>query len=155
MLFRKQGSSRKRRLVQAAYTLTEVVVSTAILGTCAGSFMAGFGSGFFTIELTRENQRATQILIEKTETIRLYSWDQINTPGFIPTEFTEQYDHRNNGGITYTGRVAIADSPLDGASYKSDVRQLTVTLAWSTKGVPRERSITTFIAKDGLQNYVY
>jgi hypothetical protein len=35
------------------------------------------------------------------------------------------------------------------------MRQLTLTLNWATKGLPRTRSVTTFISKDGLQNYVY
>jgi type II secretory pathway pseudopilin PulG len=145
------GSSR---LARAGSTLVEVVMSTSILGICAGGIMGAFASGFMTTELTRENQRATQILIEKTETIRLYSWDQINTPGFIPTTFTERYDPRQDLGVTYTGSVSITEPPLT-ASYTGQLRLLTITLEWSTRDIPRRRSFSTLIAKDGLQNYVY
>ena len=154
MKFLESKPRPKGRLLQAAYTLAEVMISTAILGTCAGSFMAAFGSGFITLEMMRENQRATQILIEKTETIRLFSWDQLNDPTYAPTNFVDHYDPRKPQSTAYTGTVILTEPPFS-ASYKDDVRRLTVTLRWTTKGVPRERSITTLVAKDGLQNYVY
>ena len=141
---------------EAASTLTEVLCASAILAISAAGLMGALANGFFTIQLARENQRATQILMEQTEMIRLYNWDQVNAPGFIPTNFTAVYDpqNANRGGATYTGTVAITSVPFS-ANYATNMRQLTLTLRWNTKGVPRTRTLTTLVSKDGLQNYVY
>lgn len=138
------------------FTLPEVIMSSTILSICAAGIMASFASGFRMVAMTQENQRATQVLIESTEIVRLYSWDQLHTPGFVPTNFTEYYNPREKSGVIYTGTVAIATAPAEmPASYRDNVKLLTVTLDWVTQGIPRHRSLTTLIAKDGVQNYVY
>jgi type II secretory pathway pseudopilin PulG len=140
-------------------TLVDVIMAIALLGVMASGVFGSFRYGFFTLQLLRENQRATQILLEKVETIRLYSWDQVNTPGFIPTNLPlEVYDPQaplGQQGVTYYGTVtAPANVPFN-TSYSTNMRQVTVTLTWATRNVPHTRSLTTYIAKDGIQNYVY
>jgi hypothetical protein len=139
---------------EAASTLTEVVASVAILAVCAAGLMGALANGFFGMQLARENQRATQILMEEAEMIRLYNWEQINKTGFIPTKFAALYDPQNNSGATYTGTVAITPVAFS-ANYATNMRQMTLTLNWTTKGIPRTRTLTTLVSKDGLQNYVY
>jgi len=142
--------------LQAATTLTEVVAAVAIVAISAAGLMGALANGFFSIQMTRENQRATQILIERTEMARLYNWDQINTPGFVLTNFIASYDPQsaNGGGLSYTGSVAVASFPFS-ANYATNLRQLTVTLKWETKGINRTRTLTTLLGRDGLQNYIY
>jgi type II secretory pathway pseudopilin PulG len=142
--------------LQAATTIAEVVAAVAILAISAAGLMGALANGFFSVQLTRENQRATQIMIERTEMARLYNWDQVTAPGFILTNFISAYDPSmaNGGGTYYTGSVEVASVPF-AANYASNMRQLTVTLNWQTRGLPRTRSITTLLGKDGLQNYVY
>lgn len=110
-------------------------------------------------QVTRENLRATQLILEKFETIRLYTWDQINgANGFvIPTNFTENYSVDTSGtaiGVTYNGTMTIVNSPL-GTSYSSDLKLVTVTLNWTSSGVQRTRTMQTLVARQGLQQYVY
>jgi len=139
-------------------TLVDVVMAVALLGVMASGIFGSFRYGFFTLQLVRENQRATQIILEKVETIRLYNWEQIQpTNNFIPATFTEAYDPQaasSAQGTTYTGTVTIANCPLT-SSYAANLRQLTITLQWATRDIPHTRSVTTYIAKDGIQNYVY
>src|ERR1035437_5281783 len=74
-------------------TLVDVIMAVALLGVMAGGIFGSFRSGFFTLQLLRAKQRAGQILLEKVEPARLYSWDQDSAPGFIPTNPpTEYYD---------------------------------------------------------------
>jgi len=73
-------------------TLAEVVIAVAILGISAAGIFGVIFSGFFIMDRTRENQRATQILLEKVETIRLYNWSQVTNASFIPTTFSEPFD---------------------------------------------------------------
>lgn len=118
--------------------------------------MTAFASGFRIVAMTQENQRATQVLIEATEIVRLYSWDQLHTPGFVPTTFEEYYDPSNQSGVVYTGTITFSPAPEETpASYRDNLQLLTITLNWTTAGVDRERTLTTMIAKDGVQNYVY
>ena len=111
------------------------------------------------IKLARENLRATQIMQEKMETIRLYTWDQINTPGFVPTNFLDAfYVDATNGsvkqGITYTGVVTIAAAPVT-ESYAVDLRLVTIQIGWESGGIARTRDMQTLVTKHGLQKYVY
>ena len=145
------------RTSKSGVTLVDVVMSIGVLGVMASGIFGCFRYGFFTLQLVRENQRATQVILEKVETIRLYSWDQIRTNGFVPATFTDAYDPTataNSQGVVYSGTVTIG-SVAGTSSYSSNLRQLTVTLSWTTRGIPHQRSITTYIAKDGIQNYVY
>lgn len=94
--------SSQRRREQAGVTLIEALVSMGIFGVGFFSLYAGMSMGFSVIGNARENLRATQIMVEKMETIRLYSWDQINTPGFIPAAFTDYYFPADDAGGTGT-----------------------------------------------------
>src|SRR3954447_21728533 len=103
----------------AAGTLAEVVVSVAIVGITAIGVVGSLSYGFFVMQLARENQRATQILLEKVETLRLYNWSQVTSNGFIPTAFTNYYDPQaasGSQGVAYTGTVAITSSPFNDAA---------------------------------------
>jgi type II secretory pathway pseudopilin PulG len=139
-------------------TLVEVIMATAILVIMLAGLLNSFGYGFFVAQLVRENQRATQIILEKVEIIRLYRWEQVNTPGFIPTTFADVYDPQSPDapGITYQGTLEITPYPGAGVSYAPNIRQLVVTLTWNTGGkIAHTRTLATLIAKDGEQNYVY
>lgn len=139
-----------------AFTLAEVLVALAVGSVLFVSLYSGLSSGFAIVQLARENLRATQILQEKMETIRLYTWDQITTPGFIPTNFVEVFYSATQytGGLTYTGAVTIASAPVT-ESYSNDLRMVTFQVTWESANVLRRRDMSTFISRYGLQNYIY
>src|ERR1051325_10979891 len=90
---------------QKAFSLIEVTVGMGILGTVVGAVLSGFTAGIFSMKMAREKLRATQIMLERMETIRLYSWDQINTAGYLSNSFNAFYDPNatNAPGLTYSG----------------------------------------------------
>jgi hypothetical protein len=143
---------------QAGVTLIEALVSMGIFGVSFFSLYTGMSMGLSIIGSARENLRATQIMVEKTETIRLYSWDQINTSGFIPASFSEPYYPKalnyGNPGIIYNGTVTIGNGP-SGQSYSTDLRKVTINLSWTSGGKSHQRSMSTYVAHYGLQNYIY
>lgn len=151
----RQGEERRPQ--QRGFSLVEVTIAMAVIGTTAVALFSGFTSGFFTMQMARENLRATQIMLEKTETLRLYSWDQINTPGFIQSVFTAPYDpNSTNSGTTYTGRITVGPCTIPPPiSFSNDMRTITVDLSWTTGTLPRSRSFSTYISRNGIQNYVY
>jgi type II secretory pathway pseudopilin PulG len=145
-----------RRPGRDAFSLVEAMVGVALMGVVFVSLYVGISSGYAFAKVTRENLRATQILQEKLETIRLYTWEQLTTPGFVPTNFFEGFytSGTNNGGLVYTGRVEIARAPFS-ETYSNDLKQVTIQLTWSSGRVLRNRQMVTLTAKHGLQNYIY
>jgi prepilin-type N-terminal cleavage/methylation domain-containing protein len=140
-----------------AFTIAEVVVAIVIVGIGAAGLMGCFNYAYFVTQLTRENQRATQIMLERAEAIRLCSWDQVCSNGFIPATFSDYYDPTGDNasrGATYSGTVAITPFPF-ATSYSANMRQLTLTVNWQTGQIAHSRTNITNIAKDGIQNYVY
>src|SRR6266487_2964180 len=88
-----------------AFTLIEVMMAISMVSFLFASLYLGFGQGFAIIQTARENLRATQILQERMETIRLYTWDQLNTAGFIPDTFQTPYygNGAQQSGVIYHG----------------------------------------------------
>ncbi len=158
MSFKVTGSSqwRTRGRGDGAFTLVEVMVGVGVLGILAVSLYAGLAQGFAMVQIDRENLRATQILEEKMEVIRLINWAQVNQRGFIPATFTESYDAggATNTGFNYTGTVIVTNAPITEA-YSNDLRMIQATVTWQSGGLTHQRQMTTFVSQYGLQNYVY
>jgi len=139
------------------FVLIEVVMGSGLLAVMSVSLYLAMAQGFAVVQVARENLQAAQILQEKMETIRLYRWDQINQPGFIPSTFTNYYDplaSAGNQGAVYQGTTVIASAPAS-ETYAGDLRWVSVQVTWISSRVRRQRSMQTFVSRYGLQNYVY
>jgi prepilin-type N-terminal cleavage/methylation domain-containing protein len=148
---------------QAAFSLVEVMVSMAVVSILFVALYAGISSGFGVVSVARENLRATQVLQDKIEEVRLYNWDQITSFGssgsFIPTMFTEPYyppgSSGADAGFVYSGTLLITNAPIADSGYSNDLRLFTVSVTWTNGNVRRERNLSTLISRHGLQNYIY
>ena len=139
------------------FGLTESLIGVVIMGMVFVALYAGMATGFQSVRAARENLRATQILLEKFETLRLYNWDQITTNGFLPPTFTNRYaPSQASKGVEYVGRVTITTNMPAGMTepYIEDMRMVTIRLQWGSSGIPRTRTFTNFVAKYGLQTYI-
>lgn len=143
---------------QLGFSLVEALTAVSIIGITFTSLYSGLASGFAVIQLSRENLRATQIMQEKFETLRLYTWEQINSNGFIPTNFVAYYYPNTNiaisQGVTYTGTVSITNSTLT-ESYATNLKNVRLELSWMSGGQSRVRTMETLVGRKGLQAYVY
>jgi prepilin-type N-terminal cleavage/methylation domain-containing protein len=144
---------------QSAFTLVEVIVGVAVLGIMIVSLYAGFAFGFNQIRLARENVRATQVLQERMEVIRLVNWNDVNTPGYIPTSFIAPFyaDNPTNppaNNFYYTGAVQVTAAPVE-ETYSNNLRMVQIKLTWPSGHVVRSRKMTTFVAQYGMQRYIY
>jgi type II secretory pathway pseudopilin PulG len=146
--------------MEAGFTLSEAITSFAIFGITFAALLTGLTWNVSTIKFARETVRATQIMEDKLDTIRLYSWDQITTPGFVTNQFYVPFYPSNtlSGtaalGITYTGLVTIGTSPLT-EGYSTNIMRVTIDLSWPSKPAVRHAQMSTFVSKYGLQGYVY
>jgi Tfp pilus assembly protein PilV len=159
--------SRLARVNSNAYTMVEVMVSVFVLAIMIISLYGGFSAGFAVVQLSRENLRATQILMQKTETIRLLTWNQVlNTNVYMKPAFSSWYDptgtNTQSAGPFYKGFIsASVPSNVPGA-YQDKMRQVTVTVFWTnyphkpmTNVVVRSREMQTLVARYGMQNYMF
>lgn len=147
-------SNRRRRM--RGVTILESVMGIVISGITATSMFAGLISGMDQVDEVRRELRAMQIFSEKFETLRLYSWDQINEPDFIPASFVEPFipGDEDRTGVLFYGTVALSDPPAS-VVYTNDMKQVTVTLWWGINDRFKTNSMSTLVSQYGVQNYVY
>jgi prepilin-type N-terminal cleavage/methylation domain-containing protein len=144
-----------------AFTLVEVVLALAAIGIMVIALYGGISYSYTSVRLSRENERATQILTEHMEVVRLLNWDQVaNLPGYVPTNFTAPFFASGNatnptgGGFLFTGVVTVATAPIS-ESYSNDLRMITIQLSWLSGSATHQRQVTTFVSQYGMQNYIY
>jgi Tfp pilus assembly protein PilV len=151
---------------KAAYTLAEVMIAVFFISIMMVSLYAGFWSGFAIAKMSRENLRATQILIQKLEAVRIYNWTQINNQtNYTKTNFVDYYNPSgtSNGtyGAVYKGVCYVTTPTNLPAAYNSKMREITLNLYWtnylrsSTNVIVRSRQMKTYFARYGMQDYLY
>ena len=153
-------------LRERGYTFAEVLMATGILGFVTAALLGAFSAGFCLIQSTRENLRATQILVQKTEAVRLFTWSQVcDTNNYLKPLFVEAYDPlgagNKAGGARYTGFISAA-LPAVGEvpeAYRTNLRTITVTVYWTNysgaKAISHKREMQTRVARNGMQNYLW
>ena len=141
-----------------AFTLMEVVVAAMVLMTISVAFYLGLSSCFSVVKASREEVRATQIMTQKLEAVRLCTWSELTN-----FSFKEPYDPvgttNSSAGVYYYGNVtksAAATIP-NTASYLNNMCLVTVSLTWtnSRRSAIYSRKMETHYARYGLQSYIW
>jgi len=152
-------TSRDCRAVLSAFALAEVMVAVLVVSIAVVSLYTGVSSGFALVRLAREDLRATQIILQKMEAVRLYTWSQITDANYFSTNnCVTYYDPAGqavgSGGVAYTVSTAVTtDTPA--ASYSPNMRRVTVQVSWFSGKINRRREVSTYVARYGMQNYIY
>jgi len=140
----------------------EVMVATFLLGIMVVALLGAFSWGLSVVHAARDNLRATQILTQKTETVRLFKWNQLTNNAMAPPNFTAYYDPSGtNSGTLYSGKYSVLAVPSEiPAAYRDKMRLVDVDVYWTnrvsaTRVTVQRRQVQTFVAQFGLQNYVY
>jgi type II secretory pathway pseudopilin PulG len=157
------GTVNGKRRALGAFSLVEVVIAVMLLGILATAIFGGFSSGLMAVQAGRENARATQILMQKMETVRLFTWSQGTNSFLATTNFTDYYDPTApNTGAIYQGSYSASAAPTTiPADYRNSMRLVTVNLYWTnylggSKGIKvQSRQMQTYVARYGMQSYVY
>jgi len=138
-----------------AFSLIEVMIAAMIIGVVFVSLFVGIGQGFGVIQVSRENLRATQIMQEQVEILRILNWNQITTnaspwsyqASFFPANLTNQ-------GVIYYGQINLTNAPVSvSATCAADVRLAIISLSWTNGKVARQRELRTLVSRYGLHNY--
>jgi len=147
---------KKVRALHSAFTLPEVMMAVGMFSVAFVSLYLGIAQGVVVVNNCRESLRATQILEDKAETMRLISWNQV-TNNFVPTTFTDFYDPSagpGTKGVAYQGTIQNTAAPVV-EGYSGTMRQFVISLIWTSAGIRHQKEIRTFVSQYGLQNYVY
>ena len=93
------------------------------------------------------------------EVIRLCTWEQVNSNGFLPAKFTLPYEPggpTNGNALVYKGTITHRSPPSGFLpnQYTNAIQLIDVTVNWNSGGVDRSRETHTFVSQYGLQNYI-
>jgi prepilin-type N-terminal cleavage/methylation domain-containing protein len=164
---------RPARQREGGFSLIEVMAAAVIAAIILSAVYTGISDTFSLLTTTREDLRATQIIVSHLEGMHLEAWgngtnqpSQIFNTSLVPTNFTDYFyplglNSTTNRGKVYTGSVAITTNVTmsPAASYSKSIALVTVTVSWTDSpfggNVVHTRAMSTYIAQNGMQNYIY
>lgn len=150
-MFVSSPAGHCRNSTRSGFTLPEVLIGVLMLGIVVVALYTAFTYGNFMTQLAREDMRATQILLEKGEALRLCGWQQLSN---VPPTFVATYEPGvTNTSLVYTGSISIIN-PAVSAGYGNNLREARVLVRWSSGMLGRQRELRTYVARYGLQTYV-
>jgi prepilin-type N-terminal cleavage/methylation domain-containing protein len=133
-LFR--GGILSRR--SAGFSLVELLLAMVVLAIMLLTLISVFIYGYNVIARSKQLAVATQVCQAEVERIRGLSFDSLSGLG---STFT---DPKLAGLISGQGfRTVQADAG-------SDIRKLTVSVAWTFRGVAMRKDVVTFITRNGV-----
>jgi len=104
--------------------VSEVLVAIQIVGLMAVSLFGCFFSGFAILQRGRENLRATQIMLQRIEAIRLFTWQQVlDTTNYLRPTFVDCLIDFPSGGVwkfkapVFNGEAVRGSLPLLSTEY--------------------------------------
>jgi Tfp pilus assembly protein PilV len=154
------GSGKSDRTSAGGFTLAETLVAVFVSSFMLTALYACFAAGFSMVKVTREDIRATQILLQQMEAIRVSDYSKLTDPAKYPTNTTVYFDEENaasgKGGTPYTVtfNARPLPSPKPQSQFYTNMLQVTVRASWMSGKVQRSRSMQTYVARQGIQQYV-
>ena len=143
------------------FALVEVVVAVVLVAILFVTLYVGISVGFAVTRAERENLRATQIMLERMEGIRLFTWDQLLDASKNPPMFTNYFYPpglaQSSSGVQYNGQMIVTTNLVlsPPATYSTNLRMVTVQVQWISGNLTRTRSMSTYVGRNGVQNYIY
>ena len=132
--------------------------SIAIAAIMVTVLFYGFNNGFAMLRQTRDDLRATQILMQKTEAFRLYTWPELTN---CPTTFQAYYNplgiKNHSAGTLFYGTLDTTEDATNipaSVPYRSALHLITITVSWTNAWGGHTRTMQTLSARDGMQNYL-
>lgn len=158
-----ERNNPKRRRADSAFSMAETVVAVAVFAIMFASFFGGLSLSISMVQSARETVRATQIMSEQMDTLRLKRWDQIDQlngtkyyPSFNPISSNVPFS--GGAGLTYTAKVSVINGSsfiTNSESYKDNIKMVSIELTWKSRKLLHKTEMTTFVSQYGLQTYIY
>jgi Tfp pilus assembly protein PilV len=152
--------ARNDRTSTGGFTLAETLVAVFVSSFMLTALYACFASGFSIVKVTREDLRATQILLQRMEAMRVSDYTQLTNSAKYPTNTIVYFDEANAGSgkggtpFTVTFNARKLPSPKPQSQFYTNMLEVTVEASWMSGKVQRRRSMQTYVARQGIQQYV-
>src|SRR2546425_11611017 len=151
-ILQTQSNTRTRK-AYFGFTLVETLAATTTAAIWLSAHFLAFASGFALMTVTREDVRATQIMLQRMEAVRLSGYNQFADTNKYPPSVTQDYDEKGKtngtgGGVAYnvTHQIASALGSLP-PSYRCNLTQVTVGVSWTSGKANRSHNISTYVAQ--------
>src|SRR6266540_6984495 len=105
-------SQSKTQARKSGFTLVETIVAMMVAAIWLSAHFLAFASGFALMTVTREDLRASQIMLQRMEAIRLSGYAQLSDTNKYPPSVTQYYDESaaTNRGVAYTVTHQLASA---------------------------------------------
>ena len=159
MKIKIRTSTRARRASTSGFSLMETLFAVVVSGIMLPALFTGLAFAFSGMQAARENLRATQIMVQRMESIRLAPFKTLQDGAAYPTNSTEYYcpsgQPSGKGGTAYTITYNWTPGPTSlPPSYRTNMLLVTVTATWKSGNLQRTRSMQSYVARYGIQRYV-
>jgi type II secretory pathway pseudopilin PulG len=158
-ILQTQSKTRARK-ASFGFTLVETMVATMVAAIMLSTHYLAFASGFALLTVTREDLRASQIMLQRMEAIRVSGYSQLTNSTKFPPTVTEYYSEKDkasgNGGVPYTVSYQAAAATVNNLQlyYNTNMMEVTVGVSWKSGTSTRSRSMKSYVARYGIQSYV-
>src|SRR5881396_2841565 len=104
-ILQTQSKTRAQK-ASRGFTLVETMVAIFVSAIFLSAHYLAFAAGFSIVTVSREDLRASQIMLQRMESIRLCSYSDLTNAAKYPPSVTQYYDEKGqtngNGGAAYT-----------------------------------------------------
>src|SRR6266481_3011123 len=143
----------------SGFTFVETMVAMLTGAVMLAALYSSFAFGYGSVKLAREDLRATQILLQRMETLRLTSFSAIQN-GTMTEYFDPNGATNGSSGAVYSIRITTnaptaTDMPVQPVYYMKKMLKVTATATWTNGNQLRTRSLQTYASQGGIQSYVY
>ena len=143
-----EQSHQSQKKGRAAFTLVEVIMSSAIFGLIFASFSTALAQGYTIIENARDNANINQILQSEIENIRSMNWEDLNA-----LDDWERIKQQAGFGSTISDRYVCERFIND---RKVGQKEIILTMAWTDRRqINHFRKFVTYYTKEGMYDYQY
>lgn len=139
---------RRFSRVRSGFTILEAMIASIILGLALASVVAVASQCLRYLTDIRRTARASQVLQQKMEDIRLLSWSQL-------TSLTNIFTDPNDTNHIYAGK--IVQTAADSYSGTTTVMKVTLNVTWTNQTAHKvvTNSLSTLISNGGLNKYIF
>lgn len=133
--------------MKKGFTLTEVLISFALMSMVAAAAFKAVQIGYATLEGARDQTRVTQIIQSEIEGLRTLNWTDLTA---LPekAEFQPEGNFIHLYGDRYTCYRFIE-------TVRADMREVRVRVVWDQGSRPQQQEFVTRFTRNGLNDYYY
>jgi Tfp pilus assembly protein PilV len=159
--------SRSRANAAAGFTVIEVAMAGIVLALGIVTSLTALQYGMRQVDTARSMTLAGQIMQSEMEILRLQNWAQIvalqtaqsspTTPTVVnaATSITSGSSTPLDSTLTTIANRFSCTRLVEDVSGKTDMKQITLNVAWGVDGRDHALRFQTRYAKNGLSDYFY